>query len=48
MTDVQIRIIARAVKIRLNRGEQMDEIIASYTKLTGEDIEAVKAQITEV
>lgn len=45
MSKLQMRIIKRAVKNRLSDGEELDEIIKSYPKLTEEEIEEIKAEI---
>lgn len=42
MTDNFLSIIAKAIKIRMDRGESFDEAIASYTKLDEDDISYLK------
>lgn len=44
MTDYMKRIIARVVSRRVAEGEDIDDVLASYTKLT----EAEKAEIKEL
>lgn len=42
MTNNFLSIIIKAIKIRMDRGESFDEAIASYTKLSEEDISRLK------
>lgn len=42
MTDLQLKIIYRAVKIRYDRGEDIDEAVAYYTKLTESEAANIK------
>lgn len=44
MTDNFRSIIANAIRIRLNSGEEFATIIASYPKLDSDDIEYFKAR----
>ena len=45
MNSVQLRIIKKAVAIRLNNNEDIDEILASYTKLTAAEREKIKQEL---
>lgn len=49
LSDAAKRIMVRAVIIRLDRGEELDDIMESYPKLTDDDrkdiIEEVKKTI---
>ena len=45
MNAIQLKIILRAVKIRMAAGEELEDILASYTKLTEEDIKFIKDNI---
>lgn len=45
MNAMQLKIILRAVKIRMAAGEELEDILASYTKLTEEDIKYIKENI---
>ena len=44
MNAIQLKIILRAVKIRMAAGEELEDILASYTKLTEEEIEEIKKE----
>lgn len=44
MITPKLKIIARAISIRLNNGEDIDNIIASYPALTDEEIRTLKDQ----
>lgn len=44
MTDNFRSIIANAIRIRMNGGEEFADIIASYPKLNSDDIEYFKAR----
>ena len=46
MTDAAIRIITRAVKRRYDAGEDIDEVLNDYPKLTVEERERVKRAVT--
>lgn len=45
MNEVQLRIIKRAVTIRVERGEDIDIVLNSFPKLTQKEREAIKAEI---
>ena len=45
MTKLQLKIITNAVRIRVERGEDIDEVLTSYTKLTDAEKEQIKAAI---
>ena len=42
MTDVQKRILIAGIKIKLNRGEDLEEILTSYVNLTEEDKQEIR------
>lgn len=44
MTDNFRSIIANAIRIRMNSGEDFATIIASYPKLNADDVEYFKAR----
>ena len=43
LSNIQKNIILRAVRIRLLEGEELDDILQSYTKLTCAEREEIKA-----
>lgn len=45
MTSVQLRIIKKAVEIRLKNNEDIDEILASYAKLSAAEREEIKQEL---
>lgn len=45
MTNFQLRIIARAVKTRVARGEDLDTVLNSYANLLTSDKETIKKLI---
>lgn len=44
LSNAKKKIMIRAIQIRLNRGEDLETILASYTKLTDEDKEALRKE----
>lgn len=42
MTDIQKRILIAGIKIKLNRGEELEEILASYVNLTKEEKQEIR------
>ena len=46
MTNAAIRIIERVVRRRYEAGEDIDEILAEYRKLTEEEKARIKAEVT--
>lgn len=44
MTPLQLRVIKKAIVIRLANNEDIDEILASYSKLTEEERVAIKKE----
>lgn len=40
--NMKLKIIAKAITIRLNRGETFDEIISSYPALTSSEVNDLK------
>lgn len=46
LNDLQLRIMARAFKLRItNRGESFEEIAEDYPRLTVDDLEAIRAAL---
>lgn len=45
MNEVQLRIIKRAVTIRVERGEDIDLVLDGFPKLTQKEREDIKAEI---
>lgn len=45
MTPLQLKVIKKAVTIRLSNLENIDEILASYSKLTEKEKEAIKQEL---
>lgn len=45
MTGIKLKIMVSAVKIRMKSGESLEEILASYTALTKEDKESIRAAV---
>jgi hypothetical protein len=43
MSELQLQIIARAVKIRMERGEPLEEALGKYPKLSEAETEAIRA-----
>ena len=46
LSNVQKNIIVRAVKIRMEKGEELTDILDSYPKLSEEDREEVSGMVT--
>lgn len=42
MTEIQKRIILAGIKIKLNRGEELEDILASYINLTEEEKQEIR------
>lgn len=42
MTAIQKRILIAGIKIKLNRGEDLEEILTSYVNLTEEDKQEIR------
>lgn len=47
MTDLQLRIVARAARIRVGLGMDLDEVLACWPALTDEDRAKVRAMLDE-
>lgn len=45
VSDAGFRIILRAAQIRVNQGEDVDEVIETYPKLSSEQVEELRKQI---
>lgn len=48
MNKTKLRIMLRAISIRLSKGEKFNDILASYPKLDEDDIAWIKEKIGEV
>ena len=48
LSNIQQNIIVRAIKIRLEKGEDLGIILDSYVKLTEKDKENLKDKITNI
>lgn len=46
-SNLKIRIMARAFRIRLNNGEAFEEIAADYPALTTDDLEAIQKALEQ-
>lgn len=42
MNSARLNIFVRAIKIKLDRGEKIEDILASYVKLTEEEIGEIR------
>ena len=47
MNDVTKNIVIRAINVRIKRGESIDDILASYPKLTEEEKNELKEMFTD-
>lgn len=47
MNDVTKNIVIRAINVRIKRGESVDDILASYPKLTEEEKNELKEMFTD-
>ena len=45
MTAIKLKIMISAVKIRMKAGEALEDIMTSYTALTDEDKESIRAAV---
>lgn len=45
MTAIQKRILIAGIKIKLNRGEDLEEILTSYVNLTEEEKQEIRESI---
>jgi len=45
MTDIQKRILIAGIKIKLNRGEELEDILASYVNLTEEEKQEIRGAL---
>ena len=45
MTSVQKRVIIAGIKIKLARGEYLEDILATYVNLTENDKEIIRAEL---
>lgn len=47
MNDVTKNIVIRAINVRIKRGESIDDILASYLKLTEEEKNELKEMFVD-
>lgn len=47
MSTAMLNIFVRAVKRRMEKGEDLEEILASYTKLSEEDKEQIRQAVID-
>lgn len=47
VSTLAFKVIKKAVKIRLARGEELEDIVASYTKLSQEQADEIFAEFAE-
>lgn len=47
MTDVQLRVIARAARVRVGLGLTLDEVLARWPALSGDDRAKVRAMLDD-
>jgi hypothetical protein len=45
MTAIQKRILIAGIKIKLNRGEELEDILASYVNLTEEEKQEIRGAL---
>ena len=45
LSKIKLRIMIKAVEIRIDNGEEIDDILSSYPKLTDDDKAYIKAAI---
>lgn len=45
MTAIQKKIILAGIKIKLNRGEDLGEVLETYVNLTAEDKEEIRNEL---
>jgi len=48
MTAIQKKIIIAGIKIKLARGEELEDILTTYINLTGEDKQEIRESIGSV
>lgn len=46
LSDRKMKIMIRAVQIRMNNGEELKDILDSYAKLTDEDKGAIRKAVS--
>ena len=47
MTEILLNLMAKAVQIRVSRGEELEAVLDSYPKLTDEDKEKIRGMMKE-
>lgn len=45
LNTVKLKLYVKAVTIKMERGEELDSILATYTKLKAEEKEQIKKEI---
>ncbi len=46
LNELRLQLMVKAVRIRLKNGEELEDILAGYSKLTEEDKKAIRKQVT--
>ena len=47
MTAIQKRVLIAGIKIKLNRGEELEDILASYVNFTEEEKQEIRDELVE-
>lgn len=47
LSSIQKTIMLKAIRIRMSKGETIDEVLNSYTKLTDEDKKEIKETLKQ-
>ena len=45
---VKLKVIMYGIKLKLNRGEKLEDILESYTKLSAEEKQFIRNSLEEV
>jgi hypothetical protein len=48
MTDIQKKILIAGIKIKLERGELLEDILASYVKLNEDEKQEIRTELEVV
>ena len=46
--STRLKVIMYGIKVKLSRGEKLEDILESYTKLSGEEKEFIRNELGEV
>ncbi len=47
LSNLKVKMFAKAIKIKMERGEDLEEILNQYTKLTDEEKEQLREAINK-